>query len=340
VRRKLFPAKGLAVLALLVCIFAQQALALESFSIVVLPDTQRYSEYHPEIFTAQTRWIAENAEKLNIVFVSHEGDIVDNWDSEEQWKNASESLSLLDGVVPYGVLPGNHDLGGSGSRDFFNQYFPPARFSHFPWYGGSFPPGKNNNSYQLFSASGIDFLALHLGFCPSDETISWANLVLKANPGRMAMITTHGYLNEKGERRIYGCEERDGNMEYLWGELIYPNPNVFLVLCGHIHSETARADPNIEGKDVFQLLADYQDEENGGNGFLRILTFSPEEKRVFVKTYSPYLDSFKTGGKSSLVLELELPEKPKEFNVLLFAGLALGLILFLAAGCRILRARK
>jgi len=64
VRRKLFPAKGLAVLALLVCIFAQQALALESFSIVVLPDTQRYSEYHPEIFTAQTRWIVQFAKQI------------------------------------------------------------------------------------------------------------------------------------------------------------------------------------------------------------------------------------------------------------------------------------
>ena len=313
----------------------------DSFSIIVLPDTQKYSKTYPEIFISQTEWIAENADELNIVFVSHEGDIVDNWNKEEEWKNADESLSVLDGVVPYGVLPGNHDLVLGNGPDFFNQYFSPARFSQNPWFGGSFPEGKNNNNFQLFSGAGRDFVILHLGFCPSDEAIVWAKSVLKSNFERNAIITTHGYLNGNAERGIYGCGERDGNMQYIWDELVYPSPNVFLVLSGHIHSEAKRTDSNIWGKPVYQLLADYQGEGKGGNGFLRILTFVPDEEKIFVKTYSPYLDEFKQGKESEFVIESGSLLTPFKTNdLLLSTGLVIALIMVFIGAYHIFGNRK
>ncbi len=78
----------------------------ENFTIIVLPDTQYYSEGYPSIFDSQTQWIIENKESLNIVFVTHLGDIVDHWWVPEEFENANNSLSKLDGNVPYGVLPG------------------------------------------------------------------------------------------------------------------------------------------------------------------------------------------------------------------------------------------
>ena len=45
------------------------------------------------------------------------------------------------------------------------------------------------------------------------------------------------------------------------------------------------------------MLANYQKgvegSENGGNGFLRIIKVNPENQRIEVKTYSPWLDEFK-----------------------------------------------
>ena len=79
------------------------------FTVIVLPDTQKYSALYPEIFAGQTQWIVENKVKENIVFISHLGDIVDGWDDDQQWQNADQALSLLDGQVPYGFLAGNHD---------------------------------------------------------------------------------------------------------------------------------------------------------------------------------------------------------------------------------------
>ena len=46
----------------------------------MLPDTQHYSEAFPAIFTSQTQWIVDNKEARNIVFVTHEGDIVEHND--------------------------------------------------------------------------------------------------------------------------------------------------------------------------------------------------------------------------------------------------------------------
>jgi hypothetical protein len=48
------------------------------------------------------------------------------------------------------------------------------------------------------------------------------------------------------------------------------------------------------GNQVFQMLANYQMDVLGGAGYLRIVQFFPDQDRMSVKTYSPYLDSWLT----------------------------------------------
>jgi len=71
------------------------------------------------------------------------------------------------------------------------------------------------------------------------------------------------------------------------------------VFCGHVaDSETHkghvgyRKDANIAGKDVHQIMFNAQREGggwhgNGGDGWLRILEFLPDQKTVKVSTFSP-----------------------------------------------------
>src|ERR1035437_9279941 len=84
----------------------------QPFTVVALPDTQcytrKYSGATHEIFTAQTQWIVDHKDELNIAFVLHEGDITDG-NSAWEWTNARASMSLLNGVVPYALAVGNHD---------------------------------------------------------------------------------------------------------------------------------------------------------------------------------------------------------------------------------------
>ena len=265
----------------------------QNFTIIVLPDTQYYARYNQTIFTNQTQWIASQVSARSIVFASHEGDITDRYDNVTEWQNANSSMSVLDGVVPYGVLPGNHNQ----PTTLYNTYFPASRYSGYSWYGGNY--SGNDNNFELFSAGGNNYIIMHLGFCPDSGVIDWANQTLRGYSDRKAIIVTHGFLNENADREAHGC----GSTQYIWDGLIAPNQNVFLVLSGHVHAETRRND-SVGGRVVHQILADYQSLPNGGNGWLRIMEFSPLENKLYVKTYSPYLDQYNTTSASQFTLEL------------------------------------
>jgi hypothetical protein len=96
---------------------------------VVLPDTQYYSDKYPDIFSAQTDWIARNVQALDIRFVLHEGDLVDGQSSTRQWQVAQAAMTRLDGIVPYFLALGNHDfLFPQRDTTLFNRYFPYTKY--------------------------------------------------------------------------------------------------------------------------------------------------------------------------------------------------------------------
>ena len=67
--------------AALVCVWMAAASAQTTapdFSIIVLPDTQYYSESYPSILNSQMQWIVKNAAALNVQAVLGVGDIVND----------------------------------------------------------------------------------------------------------------------------------------------------------------------------------------------------------------------------------------------------------------------
>jgi hypothetical protein len=77
--------------------------------------------------------------------------------------------------------------------------------------------------------------------------------------------------------------DNDGAM--LWTKLISQYANVSLVLSGHITNKFAnrRSDVGVNGNFVHQIFANYQDSTNGGNGYLRIMKFSPSNNTIRVQ---------------------------------------------------------
>ena len=275
------------------------------FTLIALPDTQGYSEAYPEIYLSQTEWVVENKEIRNIVFLSHLGDIVENNDLyEKEWIRADKAMRLLDGVVPYGFLAGNHDMQEDGSANYYEEYFPASRYEENEWWGGSF--FNNRNNYQFFSAGGDDYIILHLQYCPTREVIDWANKVFAEYPERKAILSTHAFINNKANR-IDKCNwnsNGDVDAATIWNRLVKNTSNIFLVLSGHIEGVARRTD--IQDRYIYQLLSDYQAMENEGNGYLRIMTFQPSADKIIVETYSPYLDQYLTDDKNKFTLEFDM----------------------------------
>lgn len=284
---------------------------LENFTIIVLPDTQYYSEKYPWIFDNQTQWIIKNKESLNIVFVTHLGDIVDHWWTWEEWDNANASMSKLDDNLPYGVLPGNHD-GAEPGGDFYNynNYFGYERYKNESWYGGAFQ-NINTNNYQLFSAGGDDYLIFHLQNNPSDPVLAWADNIIDYYPTRRVIVSTHYYIGWS-----WGGVPRSNVGNIIWEKLVKPHADqIFLVLCGHVEWEGVRTDL-VDENAVIQMVSDYQDRSNGGNGYLRILTFSPMLDKVFVKTYSPNQNKFENDSNSEFTLDYDMTSTQANITIL------------------------
>ena len=147
----------------------------------------------------------------------------------------------------------------------------------------------------------MDFVIVHLEFCPPTAAVAWASSVLAAHPDRIGIMTTHGYLNESAQRTVSGCT----STQYLWDQLAVPNPNLRFMLSGHVHDESRRTD-TVGGRTVFQMLADYQDRASGGEGWLRILRFVPADDKVYVQTYSPWLNAFETDANSAFTLDFAM----------------------------------
>ena len=276
------------------------------FSIVVLPDTQHYSDAYPEFYFDQTQWIVDNEHTENIVFVSHLGDIVQNNDYfEDEWKVADAAMDKLDGIVPYGILPGNHDMQSGGAAQFYTHYFPASRFSENEWWGSSFNDNKNN--YQLLLLGDENYIIVHLQYCPPDSAIEWVNEVLSNYSNHKAIIATHSYLLTDGHRVGHCQIKSDGDNSGfdIWRKVVRQNKNIFLVLSGHIPGVFHRVD-EVDGRTVYQLLSDYTNMENGGNGFLRIMRFQPNLDNIQVTTFSPSLDAYLTDSLNQFDLPFDM----------------------------------
>jgi hypothetical protein len=274
------------------------------FTIVALPDTQLYSKSFPATFTAQTQWIKDNTISRDIVFTVHLGDIVDSQHKssepvEGEWTNAKNAMYLLDGLK-YSVLPGNHDnlVKGKIDNTYFNWAFPCTEFEKYSWYGGHYPQNGNENSYSLVDISGQKLLILSIGFFghltyPTSQlsmVFDWANAAITKYPERRVIVVTHSMINDKGEF------SRDGGL--LWDQVIKQHKNVFLVLCGHMCAESTITRSGESGNVVHILLSDYQCDEKGGNGYLRVMEFIPSQSIIHVETFSPLTNKFRDKSTS------------------------------------------
>ncbi|MBN2131421.1 MAG: metallophosphoesterase [Sedimentisphaerales bacterium] len=294
-----------------------------SWTLVLLPDTQVYSQRYPGLFLSQTAWIVQNCEKRNIAYVLQLGDITNN-NTIDQWEHAQEALAVMDGRVPYAFCPGNHDYGSNGNAStretYMNQYLPYSRYVDWPTFGGAMEPGLMDNTYHLFEAGGIEWIVVSLEWAPRDETIAWANGVMASYPDREGILITHAYMNNNDLRydhtdtenpqtynpHLYNTPGAKNDGQELWDKLVRKH-NFAFVFNGHVLGDGTGylASRNDQGKIVHQMLANYQMRQLGGEAYMRLLEFLPDGRTVQVKTYSPLYDSYLLQLDQQFVIELD-----------------------------------
>lgn len=250
-------------------------------------------------------------------FVDHEGAV------SFEIPKAIEGYQLIsDAGIPFGVPPGNHDydawwfveipgdrpqphVGGlSNFRTAFGS--DSAFFRDKDWYVSAFQGG--GSSAQVFYGGGYRFLHLAFEMQAGDEVLTWARRVIDDYPGLPTIVSTHDFLNRRGERLPGGMDlalvdpGHNNSSEEIWQEFIRQTDQIFMVLSGHQPGQALRIDTNDFGHEVYQILADFQirgqaaldagEELDGGigDGWLREMTFhlGGDNDRVDVSTYSTH----------------------------------------------------
>lgn len=267
-------------------------------------------------------------EQNDIINRGYDGD----QSAQRQWEVVANSFSKLDGKVPYITATGNHDysIDKKGNRTSrFNEFFKIDK----NWSNRKIivqnstneagEPTLENSAYEIKSLNGKDYVFMTIEFAPRDTVLTWAKTIanMEQYKNHRIVLLTHAYLNNKdkltsGDMKWFTYEPysvhnivqkspsiklpNSNNGRQIWEKLIQPTSNIEMVLCGHISGEGYRSEKNVAGKSVHQILFDAQSmggghrNGNGGDGWLRILEFSPDNKRVKVKTFSPFFGASPT----------------------------------------------
>ncbi|MEV6931227.1 carbohydrate-binding protein [Dactylosporangium sp. NPDC051485] len=272
-----------------------------------------------------------------------------NEEVDKELALASDYQKVLDdnGVVNQ-VIAGNHDnqLGAeTGPDSRFSKTFGASRYyqvakgwpagaEYHAWdeqfnADGSVVPGRDNqNNYVLFSAGGLDFVAVGLSYGVTPQEAKWADSVFKRYKDRNGILLSHDYLKPSTNPDGRGAAFSAPDGSPLYKQVVEANPNVFLVLAGHEHGVGTNLKTNVGvtvAHDVVELLADYQfytvpagelwpslvdangnidvngdgtpdhkatDRLQFGASFLRLLQFDVKRAVMHIDTYSPFLNNY------------------------------------------------
>jgi len=237
--------------------------------------------------------------------------------STSQWESVSNAFGKLDGKLPYILCTGNHDYGtGSSENRYsqFNSYFSPNKNALNKKILVEMAPNSEgvktleNACYEFKPLFGKPLLIFSLEFAPRKAVVEWAKGVAARGQfkNHLGLLLTHSYMrstvkdNEHIVREDYPPGFTDVTVgRQLWEQLVETSSNIGMVICGHVIDQPThaghvgfRTDKNGSGKVVNQMLFNAQNEGgnwrgNGGDGWIRILEFSPDQKTVKVRTFSP-----------------------------------------------------
>lgn len=211
------------------------AKAETSFTLAIIPDTQKYAQKYPAIFESQTRWIAANYKKENIKFSAHLGDIVENPNSHKEWFNAVRAMSHLDKnpETPYSILAGNHDvpalIGSAFGSVTFPSHYDDKRNLKNEIFLKYFPASKQRKNFKTFK-----------GAFPITEATTKAKNTSSNKPKKTteehALNSYHIFADDDGQKwLVLSLDWRTSDATHNWVEntVFKKHPNLPVILITH-----------------------------------------------------------------------------------------------------------
>jgi hypothetical protein len=190
-----------------------------AYSFAVVGDTQSLCELHTPYMKNMYQWIVDNKDSKKIKYVIGLGDITegdDRYSKVFEWDAAKKAISLLDGVIPYSLIRGNHDTSENLNKTFANP-------TYMGQFNGFYKQNDINASYRTLKVGKTDYLFITLNYGAFDDELAWACNIIEKYPNHKVIISTHAYLYHTGERlsATNGLRPRTSNDDdFKYGILI------------------------------------------------------------------------------------------------------------------------
>ena len=273
-------------------------------------DVQRGTRYVANLF----EWLIQNYKTRKISYVFGLGDTVDTLTSypesynpsvnnPREWELASQSINMLNGIIPYSIVRGNHDDEGGYHKYICNEYYV-AQMDGF-YYDPMLTATAGNsmsNSYRKIEIGGHKYLMLTLDYNVTDGSKEWANEIISQNPDYHVIVSIHSFLAKWGgiwNGAIGHANEFNETVEdffdgqALWNDVLSKHENVFMVLSGHasVPEPIIRTMTGEHGNEVIQILVDPQEEDTiDPNGMVMMINI----KRGGAEIEFEYLSTART----------------------------------------------
>lgn len=256
--------------------------------VIVVPDIQYYTndEARYKYLDAIVNYCTETKEEIS--FLLQTGDVTNN-NATEQWNNGYNLFfSRLPKSYPVVFCLGNHDYGENGGSAKRESGFP---LELTPVRDIVMPDSKWDNYMRYVTLGDDQWAVLSLEFAPRNEVLEWADELIKANADIPFIILTHAFLNNSGQMFDAldpSCDNTWTQKQYRMGndylndskeifdKIIYNNPNVKMVVCGHCVSKKyieCLEKKNAQNENVYCIMVNYQHYRNGGDGNIGLLYY-------------------------------------------------------------------
>ncbi|MCI9415363.1 MAG: hypothetical protein HFJ79_09355 [Clostridiales bacterium] len=274
------------------------------------------------------------------------GDIVDDSpvqdNVDKQWVIADKAIKLMEqSGMPNGTVTGNHDTANYPSHDYskYTQWFGADRYRSESWFGGSL--NNNSSHYDLITIGNTDFVVIYLGYGVegTPETVAWANDILQRYSHRNAILATHQYL-----KASTGAWDPTSRADVIYNEIVVPNENVKMMLCGHDNGAVTLT-KNIGERKFYEILSDYQFVQVedtsyyegakdplhkignmpycNGEGYIRSMQITGNS--IHTKTFSPVTGGTNPFGiRDEFTIDVDLQQANRVINTESFSASILG----------------
>ena len=290
------------------------------YALAFLPDMQYMTQTNVTSLVNMYNWIVKEGKEKNIQYIIGLGDMT-NSNSKKEWATITKQTDRLNGYIPYSLVPGNHDVLLNNKLELFNGAYAKKTgyyYQHVAANGGFFDKDSVRNTYLTFSVGEVNYIIINLDFGATGDILEWAGSVLEAHPDHRAILATHAYLNgdgttldptDYGDATTYDKSFTSG--EGMWENLVSKYANIDMIVCGHIHHDSAVVTPRVgdAGNTVYQILMDTQTtcKKLGGLGTVGLMYFTADGSRAKIEYYSTIFDKYFCESNKNIELVFEVP---------------------------------